>query len=47
MKSVSSPGLILLMLVLSLGLAATAVPHYEVILVLASGFFIANADEVM
>ena len=46
-KSMSSPGLILLMLVLSLGLAAIAVPYQEIIIVIASGFFISNSDKVM
>ena len=45
--SVSSPRLILLLVVLSVGLSAIAVPYYETIIVIPSAFFIYNSDEVM
>ena len=46
MKGTTSPPLIGLSLVISMGLAAIAIPFWEGVGVLASGFWIFNTDEV-
>lgn len=45
-KSVSSPGLILLFLIASVVIAAATVPFWETAVILRTAFWFANSDEV-
>lgn len=45
-KSVSSPRLILMLLVISMGIAAASIPYWDTVVVLGTGIWLTSYDDV-